>query len=319
MTRTGAAAGHVGYFHEAVCYDSDDELLAVALPFLVGGVDSKEPTVVALGPEKADLVRRALPFAAAAAVTFLTGGSVYARPAGAIRAYRELLAGHVADGAGQIRIVGEIPRPSLGATWHWWARYESAINHAFDEFPLWSLCAYDTRVAPSAVISDVLRTHPRSLHADGRHEPSATFAQPSSFLTAWPPVAVDPLEAGPPLITLVDPTAAGARHAVRLVDPGLPGDDTEELVIAVSEVVTNALRHGRPPVRVRYWAGSDRIVVSVTDGGPGPSDPYAGLLPSRDSTTGGLGLWITHQSCNYVTFSRDESGFTLRLTAGNPN
>ncbi|MEV0716594.1 anti-sigma factor RsbA family regulatory protein [Asanoa sp. NPDC050611] len=318
MTRTGAAAGHVGYFHEAVCYASDEELLAVVLPFLVGGVDSKEPTVVALGPEKADLVRRALPGSCLSGVSFLTGGSMYARPAAAIRAYRELLAGHVADGAGQIRIVGEIPRPSLGATWNWWARYEAAINHAYDEFPLWSLCAYDTRITPSTVLSDVLRTHPRSLHADGRHEPSPTYAAPTSFLSAWPPVAVDPLEEGPPLITLVDPTAAGARHAVRLVDPGLPGDETEELVIAVSEVVTNALRHGLPPVRVRYWAGADRIVVSVTDGGAGPSDPYAGLLPSRDSSTGGLGLWITHQSCNYVAFSRDEAGFTLRLTAGNP-
>ncbi|GIF76087.1 sensor histidine kinase [Asanoa siamensis] len=318
MTRSGAAAEHVGYFHEAVYYDSDDELLAVVLPFLVGGVDEKEPTVVSFGPEKADLVRRALPAAARGGVSFLTGGSVYARPAAAIRAYRELLAGHVADGAGQIRIVGEIPRPSLGATWNWWARYEAAINQAYDEFPLWSLCAYDTRITPSAVLGDVARTHPRTLHADGQHSLSPSYAAPASFLSAWPPVALDPLQEGPPLITLVSPTAAEARHAVRAVDPGLPLDEIEELVIAVSEVVTNALRHGVPPVLVRYWSGFDRVVVAVTDGGSGPTDPFAGLLPSRDSATGGLGLWITHQSCNYVAFSRDESSFTLRLTAGNP-
>ncbi|MDG4826253.1 sensor histidine kinase [Asanoa sp. WMMD1127] len=318
MTRTGAAADHVGYFHEAVYYQADEELLAIVLPFLVGGVDEKEPTVVAFGPEKADLVRRALPPSAASGVTFLTGGSMYARPAAAIRAYQDLLAGHVADGAMQIRIVGEIPRPSLGATWDWWARYESAINHAYDDYPLWSLCAYDTRITPSAVLDDVARTHPRSLQADGRHEPSPTYVAPSAFLSAWPPAAPDPLQAGPPRVTLVDPTAAQARHAVRLVDPGLPVDDIEELVVAVSEVVTNALRHGLPPVRVRYWSGADRIVVAVTDGGTGPEDPFAGLLPSRENATGGLGLWITHQSCNYVTFARDADGFTLRLTAGNP-
>jgi anti-sigma regulatory factor (Ser/Thr protein kinase) len=318
MTRSGAAADHVGYFHEAVCYDTDDELLAVVLPFLAGGVDEKEPTVVSLGPEKADLVRRALPAAVAGEVTFLTGGSVYARPAAAIRAYCDLMADYVAGGADQIRIVGEIPRPSLGATWNWWARYEAAINLAYDEFPLWSLCAYDTRITPSAVLADVARTHPRSLHADGRHEPSPAYAPPESFLAAWPRVPPDVLESGPPLVTLLDPTAAQARHAVSSVDPGLPASEIEELVIAVSEVVTNALRHGRPPVRVRYWSGPDRIVVSVSDGGTGPTDPFAGLLPSRGSAPGGLGLWITHQSCNYVAFSRDEFGFTLRLTAGNP-
>ncbi|MEV4538635.1 anti-sigma factor RsbA family regulatory protein [Asanoa sp. NPDC049518] len=318
MTRSGAAAGHVGYFHEAVYYDTDDELLAVLVPFLTGGVDEKEPTVVSLGPEKALLVRRALPAGVLGGVTFMAGGSVYARPAAAIRAYRELLAGYVAEGAPQIRIVGEIPRPSFGATWHWWARYESAINHAYDEFPLWSLCAYDTRITPSAVLADVARTHPRALHADGTHAVSATYDAPASFLSAWPPVAPDVVQSGPPLITLVDPTASRARAAVGLVDPGLPADEVDELVIAVSEVVTNALRHGLPPVRVCYWSGPDRIVVSVTDGGTGPTDPFAGLVPSRDSATGGLGLWITHQSCNYVAFSRDESGFTLRLTAGNP-
>jgi len=316
MTRTGAPADHVGCFHEAVCYGSDEELLATVLPFLVGGADAKEPTVVSLGPEKADLVRRALP--RSAAVTFLRGDSVYARPAAVIRTYRELFEGYVADGAGQIRIVGEIPRPSLGATWNWWARYEAAINRAYDDYPLWSLCAYDTRVCPSWVLDDVASTHPRTLHADGRHEPSATYAAPASFLSAWPPLADDPLQSLSPLIALVDPTAAQARHTVRLVDSGLPADEVEDLVVAVSEVVTNALRHGRPPVRVRYWSGADRIVVAVTDGGPGPADPYAGLIPSRDSASGGLGLWITHQSCNYVAFSSSVEGFTLRLTAGNP-
>ncbi|WP_236647615.1 MULTISPECIES: MEDS domain-containing protein [Micromonospora] len=37
--RTGAAAGHVGYYHEALLFDSDEHLLAVVLPFLLGGVE----------------------------------------------------------------------------------------------------------------------------------------------------------------------------------------------------------------------------------------------------------------------------------------
>lgn len=316
MTRTGAAAGHVGYFHEAVYYASDDELLAVVVPFLLGGADEKEPTVVALGPEKTDLVRRALP--AGAGVSFVSG-AVYARPASAIRAFRALFAEHVADGAAQVRVVGEVPRPALGATWPWWARYESAVNHAYDEFPLWSLCLYDTRGTPSSVLADVARTHPRTALASGGHELSASYVPPVSFLSRWPSVPDDPVQTGPPLVTLVDPTPARARHAVRRVDPGLAPDDVEELVIAVSEVVTNALLHGRPPVRVRFWAGADRIVVAVTDAGDGPRDPFAGLLPIGDAATGGLGLWITHQSCNHVAFGHGADGFTLRLTAGNPN
>lgn len=158
--RTGAAAGHNGYFHEAVYYASDEELLAVVVPFLRGGVAAGEPTVVALGEQHAALVRAALPATDAGRVVFHPGGDMYARPASAIRAYRAMLADHTAAEAEQIRIIGELPPSELGATWDWWARYESAINHAYDEFPLWSMCAYDTRTTPAHVLADVARTHP---------------------------------------------------------------------------------------------------------------------------------------------------------------
>ncbi|PGH45748.1 Anti-sigma regulatory factor (Ser/Thr protein kinase) [Micromonospora sediminicola] len=316
--RTGAAAGHTGYFHEALLYDSDDELLAVVLPFLRGGVEAGEPTVVGLGGRNADLVRRALP--TGADVTFLPGGDVYARPTGAIRAYRELLGSHVAAGAPQIRIVGELPAVLFGATWDAWARYESAINHAYDDFPLWSMCAYDRRVAPPHVLADVARTHPRVATPDGRHEPTGVYTEPATYLSECRPAPLDPVQHTVPEVELSDPTPARARAAVRAADRGLlPPDDLDDLVMAVSEVVCNALRHGTTPVCLRLWRAPDRLVVAVHDRGPGPKDPYAGLLPAGDGSEGGLGLWITHQSCDHVTHHRDADGFTIRLTVGNPH
>src|SRR4029453_471568 len=97
---------------------------------------------------------------AGSGVEFLSGGAMYARPSSAIRAYRKLLKRHVGAGAGQIRIIGEMPVAALGSTWDWWARYESAINHAYDDFPLWSMCAYDTRIASTRVLDDGARPHP---------------------------------------------------------------------------------------------------------------------------------------------------------------
>ncbi|MFC7546001.1 anti-sigma factor RsbA family regulatory protein [Plantactinospora sp. GCM10030261] len=314
--RTGAAAGHRGYFHEAVCYGSDEDLLAVVLPFLLGGVAAGEPTVVSFGERNAALVRSALP--ADSGVEFLTGGAVYARPTGAIRSYRRMLADHVANGARQVRIIGELPPDALGATWDWWARYESAINHAYDEFPLWSMCAYDTRTTPSTVLMDVERTHPRFARPDGSHVPSHLYTEPVTYLAEDRPMLPDPLQATAPLIELTDPSPGAARSAVYAAHHGqLTPDDLDDLVIAVSEVVTNALRHGRPPVVLRLWSAADRVVVAVEDGGAGPKDPFAGLLPANNGS-GGLGLWITHQSCNHVTTQRGPDGFTIRLTAGDP-
>ncbi|MGY0006648.1 anti-sigma factor RsbA family regulatory protein [Micromonospora sp. I033] len=315
--RTGAAAGHVGYYHEAILYDSDEHLLAVVLPFLLGGVEAGEPTVVGFGGRNAELVRRALP--AGTAVTFLPGGDLYARPTAAIRSYRKLLASYVADGARQIRIVGELPPAVLGATWDWWARYESAINHAYDDFPLWSMCAYDVRTAPARVLADVARTHPRVALPDGSHRPSDSYTEPATFLGEHHLMLPDPVQWTAPTVALTDPSPAEARDAVRAAHRGqLSTDDLDDLVVSVSEVVSNALRHGVPPVRMRLWSGPDRLVVTVRDHGSGPSDPYAGLLPAGNGAAGGLGLWISHQSCNHVALHRDADGFTVRLTAGNP-
>ncbi|HYQ67649.1 sensor histidine kinase [Actinophytocola sp.] len=318
--RTGAAAGHVGYYHEALTYASDAELLAVVVPFLSGGVAEGEPTIVALGEQHAELVRAELPPEVAGRVEFHPGGDMYARPASAIRSYREMLAGHTAGGAGQIRIIGELPPAELGATWDWWARYESAINHSYDEFPLWSMCAYDTRVTPAHVLADVARTHPRTARPGDEHAPNADYVVPGEFLGRHTPVALDPLQLTPPAVDLQDPAAAETRAAIaRLNERGiLSRRQLGDLQLAITEVVTNGLTHGTPPVTVRCWAGADRIVTTVTDRGRGPKDPFAGLQAAAHAPNGGFGLWLAHQLCDHVAMTRDEDGFTLRLISGDP-
>jgi hypothetical protein len=63
-----------------------------------------------------------------------------------------------APGSSRIRVASEVPHPGGGAPWEGWARYEAAVNRAYAEFPLWGLCAYDTRITPGRVLDDVART-----------------------------------------------------------------------------------------------------------------------------------------------------------------
>lgn len=316
--RTGAAAGHVGYFHEAAYYDSEAQLLDILLPFLSGGLEAGEPTLVAFGEAHAALVQRAMP--RLTGITYLSGGDMYARPAGAIHAYRKLLADLVAEGATQIRIVGELAPWMFGATWDWWCRYESAINRAYNDFPLWSMCAYDTTATPPHVLADVSRTHPMIAAPGALHHVNPGFVDPAVLLGQHRPPAEDPLQQEPPVVELTDPTPNDARQAVLAKAPeSVSRRDLETFVTAVSEAVTNAIRHGRPPVLVRLWTGADRVLLTVTDHGAGLSDPYAGLLPRNGLEPGGLGLWLTHQLCSHVAMYRDRDSFTIRLTGGRPD
>ncbi len=303
-------------FHGAAVYSSDDELMNIVVPFLQAGLEIGAPSMVVLSEQHSELVRSAMPDMSQ--LSFLR--DPYLRPASVIKSVQQFLTGHILEGARQVRILGEVPHPGVGMPWEWWARYEATVNHAFDQSPVRVLCLYDQRITPGDVLDDVTQTHPYLMTADGHHIVNDRYRRPEAFLTQSRPTYSDPLEAAPPLIELRDPVPLAARQAVREAGSTtrLPVADVEGLVIAVCEALTNSICHGRPPVQLCLWANPDRVVVTVTDCGAGPTDPFAGLLPAATGPPGGLGLWLAHQLCSLVTLEKTKDAFTVRLVAGKP-
>jgi signal transduction histidine kinase len=85
-------------------------------------------------------------------------------------------------------------------------------------------------------------------------------------------------------------SAALARHFTRstLATWQAPGSH-DDIVLVVSELVTNALLHGHGTPMVRLFDGADRVRVEVCDDSP--------LLPvsHRVTPTSGLGLRVVEQ------------------------
>jgi anti-sigma regulatory factor (Ser/Thr protein kinase) len=312
--RTGAARGQVGHFHEAGFYSSDDEFRALIVPFAEEGIAAGEPVIIGYDGRKNALIRSWL--TDPSSVTFPADSGLYATPARAIAAYRRLFELHVAQGAGQIRITGELPNLGNGGIFDGWDRYEAAVNTVWQDFPVWGLCLYDTATALPVVRDVVERTHPRIVSSSGVRRANGRFQQVADF-EALAPVP-DPLEQTPPMIELVDRSAAEARRALAQIGRGQVTDTIlDDLLLGVSEAVSNALIHGRPPATVRIWTAQDRIVISVHDHGRGPADPLAGLVPAAgNAATLGLGLWLTHQLDIDVALKHADDGFTLRLRGG---
>jgi anti-sigma regulatory factor (Ser/Thr protein kinase) len=65
------------------------------------------------------------------------------------------------------------------------------------------------------------------------------------------------------------------------------GAVVDDLVVAVDELASNGLRHGRAPVRVRAVRTDGWLLLDVSDG-----DPHHGPEPAvgRDPALGGMGL-----------------------------
>lgn len=312
---TPSAATRGRFVHEACLYESEDEVLSVIVPFIREAVEHGEAAVVDVDDHKKSLLRSELgPHADH--VTFVDR-PLYTNPASAIREYVRLFESLVSDGALGIRSVGELPVSAANGSWHAWRRYEAAINVAFADLPVWGICLFDRSTFRPGAVADVLCTHPHLATPGALPAANDLYTDPSDWLTQLPPPPRYDVEHTDPLVELVNPAPHDARAAVAPLAEGLSTSDQDGLLGGVSELVSNALDHGEPPVTLRAWSTPGSVVVTVDDCGAGIDDPLAGLIaPTREMGTGGLGLWITRQLCNDVAVMNLPDGFRVRLVAG---
>ena len=320
MTGSGAAAsgcGHPepGFRHEALLYDSTAALVGTAAPFLLEGLDAGDAAVIAVSEGNARPLCDAV--GGDPRVVVLERHALYRpRTPSAITTFRRLAAEHAGSGR-RVRVVGEVDFGATAADRQEWQRYESVINQAFAASPLWGLCVFDTTRLPPPVLDTARHTHPSLRTADGAVANPA-YVRPADYLGALP-VPPEPLEEGPPVLAEDDVTDAVAlRRALRqrLQAVAGPVDRVEDFLMAADEMVSNGLRHGRPPVGLRLWTAPGVLVCTVRDSGGGWDDPFAGYGPAHgeDLSAGGMGLWLARQRCDHLAIRRDEQGVSVRLT-----
>jgi hypothetical protein len=137
-----------------------------------------------------------------------------------------------------------------------WSRYESLLNLAFAGAPVSMVCPYDTRALAPDVLDAACRTHPHFVQ-DGRRSRSAAYAEPADFLAGMP--APGPIVDAAVLAEFsVESDLGTLRREVIATgsESGLTDERVEEAVLAVNELVTNALLHGLRPVVVRLLAAT---------------------------------------------------------------
>jgi serine/threonine-protein kinase RsbW len=119
---------------------------------------------------------------------------------------------------------------------------------------------------------------------------------------------------------LVAPFAAAnitdLRHQVAgyCARAGLAGQPLDDFVLAVYEMLTNAVRHGGGTGSLRLWREGDALVCEVRDTGGGLAVRGAAGAPRPSmSIPGGLGIWIAGQLTESMRVYGGASGFTVRI------
>jgi anti-sigma regulatory factor (Ser/Thr protein kinase) len=107
------------------------------------------------------------------------------------------------------------------------------------------------------------------------------------------------------------------RHTVAAlaITAGVTGQRLEDFVLAVNELITNAVRHGGGRGWLRLWRKADCVVCEVSDTGHGMG---VERLASRErpaaNTAGGWGLWLADQLSDSMVVESGPAGTTVRIS-----
>lgn len=306
--------------HAAAVVRSDEELLVAATGFVQDGLDAGD--LVAIGGTPS--------FTRALAEEFDSGDGVLfddrirlngRRAPDAFGATLDLSRRAAARG-GALRVLAQVDQPDDPRAVREFACFESAANLMTPASPVSTLCLYDTRRLPEALVRTVPATHAvlvgSSLVGGSRAGSSAEYGDPRAFVRSLP-LPREPLQDGTPWLAVDGaPALAGLRHAIGAeLDRAVPDrEQREDLHLGISEMAANAFRHGAPPVSARLWAAPDRLVCTVSDGGRG-IDPLSGYWPAhgQDLSRGGMGLWLARKLFDHVDVTREHGRTVVRLAA----
>ncbi len=108
---------------------------------------------------------------------------------------------------------------------------------------------------------------------------------------------------------------ATVRHEVRDAAGScrMTVDRRDDFVLAVNEIMANAVRHGGGTGHIQLWHDGD-LLCQVTDRGSGfDAGPYLRRDRPQPSPSGGMGLWIARQTSNNLTIDSGPAGTTIGI------
>lgn len=134
-----------------------------------------------------------------------------------------------------------------------------------------------------------------------------------------PPRTVVPV-ASTPLINVAFNHAevTDLRHTVASCAraSGLAGQRLDDFVLAVNELITNAVRHGGGAGRLRFWTEDHTVLCEVSDAGEGIGPQRLGRNDRpAPHVAGGWGLWLAKQLSDDMVVKTGPAGTTVRISS----
>jgi anti-sigma regulatory factor (Ser/Thr protein kinase) len=302
--------------HAVALYGSVEELRRRVMPFLRAGLIAGDTVLAvvsqpaaaglqdALGTERGN-VRWELP-----GVSYDNLGPMF----DGLRRY--LADQH--EAGNRIRLLAENAAPADATRTAAYLRFEAASNDVLGRYGFPWACLYDRRRYPPDVVEQLTQVHPLLLDHDGQPTASDDYLAPDTYLDAHPgplssiasPLVLDTWFTTAHELSPVRRTASEAARSL-----GVPARDDVDFDLAAGEVLSNALRHGEQPCRLRVWGTAGHVVLRVDDQGTGDHIAVKGFRPP-DLTRGhlgGMGVWMIRHLADTVHIGTGPAGTAVEL------
>jgi len=296
--------------HQALFYRNADQYRAGVLGFVRRGLDAGEPVAVAILPSNGKLISECLD-GQRSQVELLDMAELGRNPARIIPAVQALLDKHSEQPlhyVGEPIWAGRSPEEIREAT-----RHEALINVAWPEAPVSVLCPYDVSSLDPSVLADAQVTHPEVIDGGEVHQ-SPAYRERHIPANCEQPLADPPGHAVALRFTVGDLARLRALVTVNARAAGVAHDRISDLVLAVDELATNAIRRGQGSGILRLWWTTRHFLCQIEDRGQ-IEDPLAGRRAPVPDLYTGCGLWIVNQLCDLVEVRSTSAGTTIRVHA----
>ncbi len=299
------------FSHEAAFYGGPDDLARAVVPFIREGVARHEPVLIAMVPERLEILERELGVDAFQ-VDFVDMSELGANPACIIPEWRRFLSD--TQSVGPVRGVGEpIWSGRRDVELQEAALHESLLNLAFDDGPGWRLmCPYDVTALPRHVVQEAQRNHPVVHDEAGDPVAYAGHDHAQSLFTS--PLLPPPADARSRRFAAHDIVLVRALVQQLGRTAGLSEERTDDLMLAAHELATNSVLHGGGRGELTVWDEPGALVVEIRDAGV-IDDPLVGRGLLDLTSESGRGIWMANQLCELVQVRSGPRGTQVRLWA----
>ncbi len=286
-----------GFRHEALMYEGSDDLIEQATSFIEQGIGVDQPTFVVIDAPTINMLSARI--GPHPLLTFADMAIVGANPARIIPAWQSFIDdhpdGHPLRGIGQPVWAGRTEQELVECE-----RHESLLNLALSgSANMRLMCPYDIASLDEATIKGAERTHPSIADRHARwlspsFEGVDAAAAPLGARLPEAPASAEALSFVAATLSSVRPWLVANAGTL-----GLSSNRIDDLVLAVSEISANSIRHGGGRGVARVWSSDDAVVCEVVDAGS-ITDPLAGRRRPTTDQEGGFGLWLANQLCDLV-------------------